>query len=242
MSQPNPKIDGFMRKASPWQNEYNALRKIALTSGLTEEVKWRWPCYTLGGKNVVLIHGFKNYCALMFFKGGLLKDPKHILIKPTENMHSARQARFTSVQEIAKVASALKAYIREAAAVEKSGVKMPKREMSEFPVPDEFKQKLNKLPSLKTAFHAPDSWRQPRIPPLFLCSQASQDPRGADRKMAAAHLGWEGFGGLNPAAPVPCIPHAGCREAKPPFFTRRQCRKSRACGMDEVTLPSAPAK
>ena len=120
----NPKVDWFFAKATKWQNEYSALRTIILDCGLTEELKWGCPCYTFQKKNIVLIHGFKEYCAVLFFKGALLKDVKHILIQQTPNVQVPRQVRFTNVQEIMKMKTILKAYIKEAIEVEKAGLKV----------------------------------------------------------------------------------------------------------------------
>src|ERR1700749_2851567 len=124
MSSVNPKVDAFLKKTTTWQGEFTKLRKIALACDLAEGMKWGWPCYTLNNSNIVLMHGFKEYCALLFFKGALLKDPKRILIQQTENVQAARQIRFTNLQEIEKLAPALKAYIREASEVEKAGLEV----------------------------------------------------------------------------------------------------------------------
>lgn len=156
----NPKVDSVLRKATKWQDEFEALRTIALDCQLTEELKWRQPCYAFGGKNVVLIHGFKEYCALLFFKGALLKDPKGILIQQTENVQAARQIRFTNVREIVKMKPILKAYIREAIEAEKAGLKVKLKRTSDFKIPDEFQTKLNEIPALKTAFAALTPGRQ----------------------------------------------------------------------------------
>jgi uncharacterized protein YdeI (YjbR/CyaY-like superfamily) len=163
MNKMNPKVDGYFRKAKKWQEEFKALRTIILDSQppiLTEELKWGHPCYTFENANIVLMHGFKDYCALLFMKGALLKDPKRILIQQTENVQAARQIRFTNVQEILQIKSTLKAYIHEAIEVEKSGLKVPLKKTSEFAIPDEFKKKLTKLPTLKTAFNALTPGRQ----------------------------------------------------------------------------------
>src|SRR5579875_1906474 len=141
----NPKVGFFFNKAGKWQKEYEQLRMIALDCSLTEELKWGCPCYTLDKKNIVLIHGFKEYCAFLFFKGALLKDTKKILIQQTENAQSARQIRFTNVKEIVKLQPVLKAYIKEAIEVEKSGLKVSLKKTSEFKIPEEFQNKLDKL-------------------------------------------------------------------------------------------------
>lgn len=137
-----------------------AMRAIALDCGLTEELKWGSPCYTRQKKNIVLIHGFKEYCAFLFFKGVLLKDPKGILVQQTANVQSARQIRFTSVQEVVKKRTVLKAYIREAIGLEKSGQQVSFKKSAEFPVAKEFQEKLNKVPGLKAAFQSLTPGRQ----------------------------------------------------------------------------------
>ena len=136
------------------------LRMIVLDCGLTEELKWGCPCYTFEKSNIVLIHGFKEYCALLFFKGALLKDPNGILIQQTENVQAARQIRFTNVEEIVKMESILKAYIYEAIEVEKAGLKVPLKKTSEFTMPEEFQNKLDETPALKKAFYALTPGRQ----------------------------------------------------------------------------------
>jgi uncharacterized protein YdeI (YjbR/CyaY-like superfamily) len=156
----NPKVDWFFTKATPWQKEYAKLRTIALACDLVEELKWGQPCYTFQGSNIVLIHGFKDYCAFLFFKGALLKDKKKILIQQTENVQAARQIRFTSVPEIVKLEKTLKAYIYEAVEVEEKGLKVEFKKTKEFAMPEEFKKKLNKNRMLKTAFDALTPGRQ----------------------------------------------------------------------------------
>lgn len=156
----NPKIDAFFNNAKQWREEFAALRAIVLDCGLTEEFKWMHPCYTLDGGNVVLIHGFKEYCALLFMKGALLKDPKSILIQQTENVQAARQIRFTTPAEITKLKSTLKAYIKEAIELEKSGVEVKYKKTDEFKMPDEFQKKLHEIPALKTAFETLTPGRQ----------------------------------------------------------------------------------
>jgi len=148
----NPKVDFFFHKAKQWQEEYEKLRTIALECGLVEELKWGCPCYTDQKKNIVLIHGFKGYCALLFFKGALLKDPKGILIQQTENVQSSRQIRFTSLREIVKLKATIKAYILEAIDVEKAGLKVSYKKTAEFKMPEEFEKKLDESPALKKAF------------------------------------------------------------------------------------------
>lgn len=156
----NPKVDWFFDKPTKWQEEYKQLRMIILDCGLTEELKWGCPCYTSEKRNIILIHGFKDYCAVLFFKGALLKDPKGILIQQTENVQSPRQVRFTNVREIIKLEPTLKKYIYEAIEVENAGLKMPLKKTAEFNMPEEFQKKLNKDKVLKTAFEALTPGRQ----------------------------------------------------------------------------------
>ncbi len=170
MNRTNPKVDDVLRRATKWQQEFESLRAVVLDCQLVEELKWHQPCYTLEGKNIVLIHGFKEYCALLFFKGALLNDPKHILVQQTENVQAGRQIRFTNVREIIKMKPVLKAYIQEAIAVEKSGLKVKLKKTSEFTVPEEFQNKLNEIPGLKRAFAALTPGRQRGY--LFYFSQA----------------------------------------------------------------------
>jgi uncharacterized protein YdeI (YjbR/CyaY-like superfamily) len=160
MNTMNPKVDWFFNKAKKWREEYDRLRMIALDCGLTEELKWGCPCYTFEDSNIVLIHGFKEYCAYLFIKGALLKDSKGILIQQTENVQLARQIRFTHVDEIVNMESTLKAYIKEAIKVEKAGVKVSLKKTSEFKMPEEFKNVLDGTPALKKAFHALTPGRQ----------------------------------------------------------------------------------
>lgn len=156
----NPKIDEFISKAKKWQEEFIILRTIVLDCQLTEEFKWGVPCYTFQKSNVVLMHGFKDYCALLFFKGALLRDARGILIRQTENVQAGRQIRFTNVQEIAEMEPILKAYIYEAIEVEKAGMKVDFKKSTEFTVPEEFQHKLDEIPALKTAFDALTPGRQ----------------------------------------------------------------------------------
>jgi uncharacterized protein YdeI (YjbR/CyaY-like superfamily) len=156
----NPKVDAFLRDARQWQVEFKKLRAIALDCGLSEELKWGKPGYTLENKNIILIQGFKKYCALLFFKGALLKDTKGILKKMGENTQAGRQVRFTSPGQIDALQAVLRDYIQEAIQVEKSGLKVEFKKASEFPVPEEFQKKLNAMPALKTAFKALTPGRQ----------------------------------------------------------------------------------
>jgi uncharacterized protein YdeI (YjbR/CyaY-like superfamily) len=172
MNETNPKVDHVVQGAGKWREEFEALRTIVLDCGLSEELKWYQPCYTFQGKNIVLMHGFKEYCALLFFKGVLLKDPKHILIQQTENVQAGRQVRFTNVREIVKMRPILKNYIQEAIAVEKGGLKVKLKKTSEYRVPEEFEKKLKEMPALKTAFAALTPGRQRGY--LFYFSQPKQ--------------------------------------------------------------------
>jgi uncharacterized protein YdeI (YjbR/CyaY-like superfamily) len=156
----NPKLDGYFRKPRKWQEELVKLRTIILDFPLTEEVKWRLPSYSFHNSNVVILQLFKEYCAIMFFKGALLKDAKGLLVKPGENTQASRQIRFTSVREIVELESTLKAYIKEAIEAEKKGLKVNLKKTSEFTIPDEFQNKLDKLPALKAAFDALTPGRQ----------------------------------------------------------------------------------
>ena len=158
MNKMNPKVDGFLRKAKKWRDEFEKLRMICVDCGLTEELKWGKPCYTYQTSNIVLIHGFKDYCALLFFKGALLKDPKGFLIQQTENVQAARQIRFPNLREIVQMERTLKAYIKEAK--EKAGLEVSYKKTSEFAVPEEFRNRLDESPALKKAFDALTPGRQ----------------------------------------------------------------------------------
>jgi len=168
----NPKIDAFIARAKQWREEFEKLREIVLGCQLTEEMKWGQPCYTFDGRNIVLIHGFKEYCALLFFKGALLKDPKVILIQQTENVQAGRQIRFTNVREIVKLKPVLKAYILQAIEVEKAGLKVKRKTTADFAIPEEFQRQLDEIPELKTAFDALTPGRQRGY--LFYFSSAKQ--------------------------------------------------------------------
>ncbi len=156
----NPKVDWFFAKKTKWQEAFHLLREIALDSGLAEELKWGHPCYTLTGKNVFLMHGFNDYCAVLFHKGALLKDPKGLLVQQTPNVQAARQMRFTSVKELEQRTSILRAFIREAIALEKAGKKVEMKKTAEFEMPLEFKRALKEMPELKKAFSALTPGRQ----------------------------------------------------------------------------------
>ena len=156
----NAKVDFYFSKGKNWQKELEKLRMIVLDCGLTEELKWGCPCYTFQKSNVVLIHVFKEYCALLFFKGALLSDANGILIQQTKNVQAARQLRFTNVREIAKTEKTVKAYIYEAIEVQKAGLKVTFKKTTEFSMPEEFQKKLNKNAALKAAFHSLTPGRQ----------------------------------------------------------------------------------
>jgi uncharacterized protein YdeI (YjbR/CyaY-like superfamily) len=163
MNQPNnqnPSVDGYIRKNKKWQEELKEMRRIALACGLTEEIKWMVPCYTYDDNNIVLIHVFKEYCAYLFHKGVLLEDQADILVQQTKNVQSARQIRFTEVDEIIEMEHILKAYIQEAIEVEKAGLEVEFKETSEFDFPEEFQEKLDDNPELNTAFEALTPGRQ----------------------------------------------------------------------------------
>jgi len=156
----NPKISAYLSKIEKWRDELSKLRQVILDCQLTEELKWGVPCYTFQGKNVVLIHSFKNYCAILFIKGALLKDPNGVLIQQTENVQAGRQIRFTNVQDIVEMETVLKIYIDEAIEVEKSNLKVDYKKPREFMAPEEFQKRLNDVPALWSAFHALTPGRQ----------------------------------------------------------------------------------
>jgi uncharacterized protein YdeI (YjbR/CyaY-like superfamily) len=156
----NPKVDFYFSKAQKWQKELEKLRTIILDCQLTEELKWGVPCYSFQESNIVLLHVFKEYCALLFIKGALLHDTNGILIQQTKNVQAGRQIRFTNVREIVEMETILKAYINEAIEVEKTGEKVNFKKTTEFIIPEEFQNKLDKIPALKTAFDALTPGRQ----------------------------------------------------------------------------------
>ena len=175
----NPKVDWYFSKNEKWENEIKKLRMIILDCGLNEELKWGCPCYTFNNSNIVLIHVFKEYCAVLFFKGALLNDANGILIQQTENVQSARQARFTSVQEIVKLEKILKAYIYEAIEVENAGLKVKLKKTSDYKIPEEFQKRLDKNKALKTAFEKLSPGRQRAY--IFYFSQAKQSKTREER-------------------------------------------------------------
>ena len=168
----NPKVDVFLSKLTMWREEFEKLRMIILDCQLTEELKWGVPCYTFQNRNLVLIHGFKEYCALLFFKGALLKDTHGILIRQTKNVQASRQIRFSSLREIIELEPILKACSHEAIEVEKAGLTVELKKTSEYSIPEEFHKKLDEIPSLKTAFDALTPGRQRAY--LFFFSQPKQ--------------------------------------------------------------------
>lgn len=179
MNNMNPEVDWYFDKAGQWQAATEQLRAIVLDCGLTEELKWGCPCYTRQGANIVLIHVFKEYCALLLFKGALLADTHGILVQQTENVQSARQIRFTDVKEVVAQRSVLKTYIYQAVAVEEAGLKVPMKKTKDFEVPEEFQQQLDRLPALKKAFGALTPGRQRAY--LFHFAQAKQSKTRAAR-------------------------------------------------------------
>src|SRR5688572_22259298 len=170
----NPKVDFYFTKAKNWQGELKQLRRIVLDCGLSEELKWGVPCYTFQNRNIVLIHVFKEYCALLFFKGALLNDANGILIQQTRNVQAARQIRFTNIRELVELEATVKAYIYEAIEVEKAGLKVNSKKASEFPMPDEFQNKLDKMPALKNAFDALTPGRQRAYKLYFSAAKQSK--------------------------------------------------------------------
>lgn len=178
-SEMNPDVDFYFDKAEQWRAEFEKLRSLILDCGLTEELKWGHPCYAYENNNIVLIHGFKDYCAMLFFKGALLNDPNGILIQQTENVQAARQIRFTNVKEITKIERVLKAYVYEAIEVERAGLKVKLKKTSDYPIPEEFQIKLDKKPALKKAFEALTPGRQRAY--LYYFNQAKQSKTRAAR-------------------------------------------------------------
>ncbi|MGN7399980.1 YdeI/OmpD-associated family protein [Cytobacillus praedii] len=175
----NRKVDGFLRKAKKWKEEYDALRNIVLDCEVTEDIKWMHPCYMYENKNIVLIHGFKEYCALLFHKGALLKDTHGILIQQTENVQAARQIRFTNVQEIVEMEPIIKDYINEAIEVEKAGLEINYKKHTEYKIPEELQTKFDEIPALKTAFEELTPGRQRAY--IFHFSQPKQSKTRVSR-------------------------------------------------------------
>lgn len=188
----NSQVDNVLAKSKNWQEEFTLLREIALSCDLAEELKWGQPCYTLESSNIVLIHGFKGYCAFLFFKGVLLQDPEKILVQQTENVQAARQVRFTSAQQIKKMKSTLKKYIREAIEAEKAGLSVEFKKTEEFSVPEEFQNKLDGTPGLKEAFEALTPGRQRGY--LLYFSSAKQSKTRESRIEKSIPLIFDGLG------------------------------------------------
>ncbi|HYW70976.1 MAG TPA: YdeI family protein [Pyrinomonadaceae bacterium] len=189
----NPKVEWFFDKAGKWQEEVGKLRTIVLDCGLSEELKWGCPCYTFAGSNIVLIHVFKEYCALLFFKGVLLKDPQDILIQQTENVQAARQIRFRNAREIVKLKATVKAYIQQAIEIEKAGLKVNLKKTAQFKVPEEFQNKLDEMPSLKTAFEALTPGRQRAYLLYFSAAKQSRTRAARIEKSTPRILKGEGL-------------------------------------------------
>ncbi|HPI55586.1 MAG TPA: YdeI/OmpD-associated family protein [Chitinophagaceae bacterium] len=156
----NPNVDWFFEKKTKWQTAYQVLREIVLSTHVVEELKWGCPCYTFNKANVVLIHGFKDYCALLFMKGAIMKDPKNLLIQQTENVQSSRQIRFTHVDEIRQQKTIIKAYVKEAIAIEKAGLSVELKKTTEYKIPEEFEAALQEMEELKIAFNSLTPGRQ----------------------------------------------------------------------------------
>jgi uncharacterized protein YdeI (YjbR/CyaY-like superfamily) len=169
----NPKVDAFLKRSEPWEKEFTKLREIILETEMTEELKWGQACYTINDGNVVLMHGFKAYCALLFIKGSLLKDPQKILIQQTENVQAGRQIRFTSLQDILDHQEDIRAYLKEAMEVEKAGLEVPFKKVSEFSMPEELEAKCYEFPDFKAAFYALTPGRQRAY---LLCFSGSKQP------------------------------------------------------------------
>lgn len=196
MNEKNPKVDFFFSKTKKWQKELEKLREIALDCPLTEELKWGVPCYSYQKANIVLIHEFKEYCAILFVKGVLLKDEKGILIQQTENVQSARHVRFTNVQEIVELEPILKAYILEAIEVEKSGLKVPYKKAEEFSIADEFQSRLDEDPELSNAFYALTPGRQRAYLLYFAAPKQSQTRQVRVEKYTEQILAGKGLNDL----------------------------------------------
>ena len=193
MNKMNPKVDEFLRKADKWRDEFEKLRIIVLDCGLTEELKWGVPCYTFEERNIVLIHVFKEYCALLFFKGALLQDAHGILVRQTKNVQAARQVRFTNVREIVELEPVLKTYIHEAMEAEKAGLKVDFKKTAEFAVPEEFQRKLDEIPALKIAFEALTPGRQRAYLLYFSAPKGSQTREARVEKFLQQILNGKGL-------------------------------------------------
>lgn len=189
----NRRVDVFLSKEKKWREEFEKLRAIILDCDLTEELKWGQPCYTFEGKNILLIHGFKDYCAILFMKGVLLEDGKGILIQQTANVQSARQIRFTNVREITKLKTVLKSYIHEAIEVEKAGMKVALKKTTEYDIPEEFQVRLEKSAALKKAFYALTPGRQRGYLLYFSAAKQSKTREARVEKSVKAILKGKGL-------------------------------------------------
>ncbi len=189
----NPKVDFYFNKNKKWLNEIRKLRKIILACGLSEELKWGVPCYTLDDKNIVLIHVFKEYCAVLFFKGALLKDPEKVLIQQTENVQAARQMRFISIEEVNELKSTLTAYIKEAVKIEKAGLKVKLKATAEYKMPEELKIRLNESPAFKKAFNALTPGRQRGYILFFSAPKQSKTRESRIEKYTLSIFSGKGF-------------------------------------------------
>ncbi|HEY4899097.1 MAG TPA: DUF1801 domain-containing protein [Candidatus Nanopelagicaceae bacterium] len=188
----NPRVDTFIKKSPKWRQEFEELRKVSLASGLAEDLKWGQPCYTLNNKNVFLFHGFKEYCAILFFKGALMSDPKGILIRQTENVQSSRQVRFTSVQEIVKLKKTLKSYISEAIDVEEAGLQVVFKKPAELVITKEIQGAMKKIPGLTAAFKKLTPGRQRAY--ILHFDAAKQEKTRVSRVEKSAPLIFKGKG------------------------------------------------
>jgi uncharacterized protein YdeI (YjbR/CyaY-like superfamily) len=189
----NPKTNWFFNKQTKWQEAYSELRMIALDCKLKEELKWGCPCYTNEKSNIVLIHGFKDYCALLFMQGALLKDPKNILVQQTENVQSARQIRFKNVEEILKNKSSIKSYINEAIKLDKAGLKVELKKTNEYKIPIEFQNVLDNMPELKTVFYSLTPGRQRGYLLYFSAPKQSKTRESRIEKYLQAMLDGKGL-------------------------------------------------
>jgi uncharacterized protein YdeI (YjbR/CyaY-like superfamily) len=193
MSDRNPQVDGYIRKSKQWQDELQALRAIALDGGLTEEVKWRHPCYTHEGRNIVILGRFKKYCAMTFVKGALLKDAKGILAKPGENTQAARVSKFTEIRQIVAARAALQDLVRQAIEVEKAGLKVKLKTISEVKIPDELQSKFDEMPEIKAAFKKLTPGRQRAYILYFSSAKQSKTRAGRVEKCMPMILSGKGL-------------------------------------------------
>ncbi len=189
----NPKVDLFLSKEKVWAAEMAQLRAICLGCGLDEEFKWYKPCYVLNGSNIVLIHGFKHYCALLFFQGALLKDPAGILVQQTENVQAARQIRFTKLSQIIEMSETIHNFIEQAIALEKAGLKLELKKQTDLQLPDELVAKLNEMPHLRSAFQALTPGRQRAYQLFFAAAKQSKTRQARIEKSIPAILNGKGL-------------------------------------------------